>query len=79
MGFKSPNGIVIMWFLPRNTAESTGRFPPTPTDHTAAKEIRVMAFGEPPPANANTPTMRSVMLKDILRFKSTHDIGLRVK
>lgn len=28
--------------LPRKMAESTGRFPPTPTDQTAASEVRAI-------------------------------------
>lgn len=51
---------------PRNIAESTGKFPPTPIDHTDANEISVIELGEPPAAKANMATMRSVMLKDIL-------------
>lgn len=53
--------------LPRKIAESTGRFPPTPIDHIVANEMRVIELGEPPAANANTATMRSVMLKEILQ------------
>lgn len=48
-------------------AESTGRFPPTPTDHNEANDVRAMKFGEPPAATANTPVISRVMLNDILR------------
>ena len=52
-----------MQCAPKNTAESTGRFPPTPTLSTAKSEQSVMSFGEAPAAVANTPVMKSVRLK----------------
>lgn len=48
--------------LPRKTAESTGKFPPVPTLHTATNEHKATALGEPPAAVANRPVMNSVML-----------------
>ena len=53
----------------RKTAESTGRFPPTPTLQTAASEQSATALGEAPAATAKTPVMKSVMLKHHLRGK----------
>ena len=49
--------------VPKNTAESTGRFPPTPTLSVANSEHRAISFGEAPAAAANTPVMRRVRLK----------------
>lgn len=51
----------------RNMAESTGRFPPTPTLHTATREQRVTAFGDAPAAIAKTPVMNSVRLNAHLK------------
>ena len=51
---------------PRKTAESTGKFPPTPTLHNAARTVRVIKLLDPPAAVANTAVMKSVMLKDNL-------------
>lgn len=48
--------------LPRNTAESTGKFPPTPMLHTAASEHSATYPGDAPAAVANTPVTSSVML-----------------
>lgn len=48
--------------LPRKTAESTGKLPPTPMLQTAAREQSATNPGEPPAANANTPVMKRVML-----------------
>lgn len=48
--------------VPRKTAESTGRLPPTPMLHTAASEQSATYPGEPPAAVAKTPVMKSVML-----------------
>jgi len=52
--------------IPRKIAESTGRLPPTPMLHTAAREHNVIEFDEAPPDRANTPVMKSVRLKDNL-------------
>lgn len=52
--------------IPRNTAESTGRFPPTPTPKVAINEARVTMFWEPPAARPKMPAMRRVKLKDHL-------------
>ena len=53
----------MMGSAPKNTAESTGGFPPTPTLSTAKSEHNAMSFGEAPAAVANTPVMKSVRLK----------------
>jgi hypothetical protein len=53
-------------YIPKKTAESTGRLPPTPMLHIAAREHNVIEFGEAPPDRANTPVMKSVRLKDNL-------------
>jgi len=52
--------------IPRKIAESTGRLPPTPMLHAAAREHNVIEFGEAPPDRAKTPVMKSVRLKDSL-------------
>jgi len=52
--------------IPKKIAESTGRLPPTPMLHTAAREHNVIEFGEAPPDRAKTPVMKSVRLKDNL-------------
>jgi hypothetical protein len=59
--------------IPKKTAESTGRLPPTPMLHTAAREHNVIAFGEAPPDRAKTPVMKSVRLKDNLKSTRIHD------
>lgn len=59
---------------PRNTAESTGRLPPTPTPSTARREARVTKFPEPPAARPNMPAMRRVRLKDHLRPQMSQPI-----
>ncbi len=51
---------------PKKTAESTGRLPPTPILHTAAREHNVIEFGDAPAETANTPVIRRVRLKDNL-------------
>ena len=51
----------------RNTADSTGRFPPTPRFHVAMSEQSAMGVGAPPAAIMNMPAMRRVRLNDILR------------
>ena len=50
----------------RNTAESTGRFPPTPRFQVAMSEHSATAVGAPPAASANMPVIRRVRLKDHL-------------
>lgn len=64
------------WCVPgtksRNTAESTGRLPPTPTPSTASKEANVRKLDEPPAASPNIPAMRSVTLKDQRRPHMSH-------
>lgn len=57
--------------VPKNTAESTGRLPPTPTLQSAANDVRATKFGEPPAATAKTAVMKSVMLNDHLRMWRT--------
>lgn len=52
----------------RNTAESTGRFPPTPRPSTASRDASVMKFGDPPAARPKTPARKRVMLNDHLRM-----------
>ena len=49
--------------IPRNTAESTGKFPPTPILQTAAREHKVTYPGESPAPIANTPVIKRVILK----------------
>ena len=58
---------------PRNTAESTGTFPPTPIDHTDAKRIRVVGESEAPATVEKRPIMRKVMLNEILIVQSDPD------
>lgn len=58
---------------PRNTAESTGTFPPTPIDHTDAKKIRVVDESEAPATVEKRPIMRKVMLNEILIMQSDPD------
>ena len=53
-------------------AESTGRFPPTPTEKMAVKAVNVIKSGAPPAAIPNTPVMNRVRLKEILITK--HDV-----
>ena len=48
---------------PKKTAESTGRLPPTPILHTAAREHNAIESGDAPAATANTPVIKSVRLK----------------
>ena len=48
---------------PRKTAESTGKFPPTPTLRTAKREQSATSLGDAPAAVAKTPVMKSVRLK----------------
>ena len=52
--------------IPKKTAESTGRLPPTPILHSAAKEHNVIEFGEAPAERPKIPVMKSVRLKDNL-------------
>jgi len=52
--------------LPRKIAESTGRLPPTPTDHTDTREISVKEFCDAPATIANTPMIRNVKLNEML-------------
>jgi len=47
-------------------AESTGRLPPTPTDHTDTREISVREFWDAPATTAKIPMIRKVRLKDML-------------
>jgi hypothetical protein len=57
----------------KKTAESTGRLPPTPMLHTAAREHNVVIeFGEAPAERAKTPVMKSVRLKDNLMSMWVH-------
>jgi hypothetical protein len=55
---------------PKKTAESTGRLPPTPILHTAAREHNAIESGDAPAATANTPVIKSVRLKANLRARS---------
>lgn len=41
------------------TAESTGRFPPTPTDHSAARTAIAVKLGEAPATSPNTPAINN--------------------
>ena len=50
----------------RKTAESTGKFPPTPMLHAAMSPHSATASGAPPPASANTAVTRRVRLNDHL-------------
>jgi hypothetical protein len=59
--------------IPKKTAESTGRLPPTPMLHTAAREHNVIEFGEAPAERAKTPVMKSVRLKDNLMSTWVHN------
>jgi hypothetical protein len=58
--------------IPRKTAESTGRLPPTPILHTVAREHSVIEFGEAPAERAKTPVMKRVKLKDSLWEDKKH-------
>jgi hypothetical protein len=60
------DGPVVTADIPKKTAESTGRLPPTPILHKAAREHNVIEFGEAPAESAKTPVMKSVRLKDNL-------------
>jgi hypothetical protein len=60
--------------IPRKIAESTGRLPPTPMLHAAAREHNAIEFGEAPPDRAKTPVMKSVRLKDSLTAIWLHDV-----
>lgn len=46
----------------RNTAESTGKLPPTPMPSIPKRTPSVVKFCDPPAAMANTPEMKSVIL-----------------
>ena len=63
--------------VPRKTAESTGRLPPTPTPRTASRDASVRKLLEPPAAKPKIPAMRSVILKDHLKetFSITYAAG----
>lgn len=63
---------LIKEYAPRKMAESTGRFPPTPTEKMAVKAVNVIKSGAPPAAIPNTPVMNRVRLKEILITK--HDV-----
>ena len=52
----------------KNTAESTGRLPPTPTPMTANSDAKVRKLFDPPAARPKVPAIRSVILKDHLRY-----------
>ena len=56
----------LIAFLPRKTAESTGKFPPTPMPSTARRDARVTKLFEPPEARPNTPAINRVTLNDHL-------------
>ena len=56
----------IIQTLPKKIAESTGKLPPTPMDHTEARAVSVTQSLEPPAAKANAPVIKRVMLNDIL-------------
>jgi hypothetical protein len=58
--------VVVTAGIPKKTAESTGRLPPTPILHTAAREHNVIESGEAPAERAKRPVMKSVRLKDNL-------------
>ena len=51
---------------PKKMAESTGKLPPTPTDHMVASAISVVPLVDAPAASMNIAARRSVMLNDIL-------------
>lgn len=51
---------------PRNTAESTGKFPPTPILHSVAITVNVKKELEPPAAVENTAVMKNVTLNENL-------------
>ena len=69
MVFELAVGMNRRLLVPKNTAESTGRLPPTPILHTAANDVKVTKLGEPPAAIAKTAVMKSVILKDSLSIK----------
>lgn len=54
------------WSIPKKTAESTGRFPPTPVPKAAIKDASVTKSGDPPAARPNTPAISRVKLNDHL-------------
>ena len=54
------------WSTPKKTAESTGRFPPTPVPNTAIKDASVTKSGDPLAAKPNTPAISRVKLNDHL-------------
>ena len=51
---------------PRKTAESTGRFPPTPTDQAATREQSATELGAPAAEMPNMAVIRRVILKENL-------------
>ena len=61
------NGASATTDIPKKTAESTGRLPPTPILHMAARAHNVVEFGEAPADTEKMPMMNSVKLKDNLR------------
>lgn len=70
--------MILQRYPPRNTAESTGKFPPTPTVQVVAKAVRVMKLLEPPAAVPKTAVINKVILKEILPRDSailSADIG----
>jgi hypothetical protein len=64
MTLSHPQAIIAAPDIPRKIAESTGRLPPTPMLHTAARVHNVIEFGEVPPDREKTPVLKSVRLKD---------------
>jgi hypothetical protein len=46
-----------------DTSDGRYRFPPTPTDHKAAKVAMAAKFGAEPAIVPNTPVMQRVILK----------------
>ena len=74
--------------IPKKTAESTGRLPPTPILQTAAREHNATESGDAPAETANKPVIKSVKLKanlakyahaskSILRDKKKKEAHLR--
>jgi hypothetical protein len=63
---QKPDRLVVTADIPKKIAESTGRLPPTPILHIAAREHNVIEFGEAPAERAKTPVIKSVTLKDNL-------------
>ncbi len=63
---------ITVWYIqtitdePRNTAESTGKFPPTPILHSVAITVNVKKELEPPAAVENTAVMKNVTLNENL-------------